>query len=101
MNRHGVGETTRPPERSGDMSAAIMAAPVLVRQAIRKHQAGQLDSACELYERALEIDPVDPDALNLLGALHLQRGDLASAVRTPRARFCLIRALPALTTISA
>ena len=62
------------------MSAAIMAAPVLVRQAIRKHQAGQLDSACELYERALEIDPVDPDALNLLGALHLQRGDLASAV---------------------
>ncbi|NQW12349.1 MAG: tetratricopeptide repeat protein [Alphaproteobacteria bacterium] len=62
------------------MSMAIVAAPILVRQAIREHQAGQFDAACDLYERALEIDPADPDALNLLGALHLQQGNLTGAI---------------------
>lgn len=52
----------------------------LVFQTIREHQLGHLDAAIELYQRALDLDPGEPDALNLLGALHLQRGDLAAAV---------------------
>jgi predicted TPR repeat methyltransferase len=55
-------------------------APVLVLQAVREHQLGHLDSAEELYGRALNLDPSEPDALNLMGTLHLQRGDLGAAV---------------------
>lgn len=62
------------------MSTAIAAAPILVRQAVREHRSGRLDAAAELYGRALLADPVDSDALHLLGALHLQRGDAAAGV---------------------
>lgn len=62
------------------MSAVMMAAPILVRQAIREHQAGHLEAACDLYTRALEADPADADALNLLGALYLQQGQVAQAI---------------------
>lgn len=55
-------------------------APVLVVQAVREHQLGHLEAAAGLYTRALQIDPIEPDALNLLGTLHLQSGDLAAAV---------------------
>ncbi|SDG45812.1 MULTISPECIES: tetratricopeptide repeat protein [Thalassobaculum] len=55
-------------------------APVLVAQAIRAHQLGHLDAAQDLYGRALAADPLDSDALNLMGTLMLQRGDLSSAV---------------------
>lgn len=62
------------------MPSINTAAPVLVRQAVREHRSGRLDVAAELYCRALEYDPADPDALHLLGALHLQRGDGVAAV---------------------
>lgn len=62
------------------MSSVIAAAPVLVRQAVREHRSGRLDVAAELYQRALEVDPADPDALHLMGALHLQRGDGVAAI---------------------
>ena len=55
-------------------------APILVVQAIRAHQLGHLDAAQDLYDRALAADPCEVDALNLMGTLMLQRGDLASAV---------------------
>lgn len=55
-------------------------APVLVVQAIREHQLGHFDAAEELYAQALSVDPSEPDALNLMGTLHLQQGDLAAAV---------------------
>ncbi|MDF1791877.1 MAG: tetratricopeptide repeat protein [Thalassobaculaceae bacterium] len=55
-------------------------APVLVVQAIREHQLGHFDAAADLYTRALRIDPGEADALNLMGTLMLQRGDLAAAV---------------------
>mgnify|MGYP003700585737 CR=1 FL=1 len=58
------------------MSSVIVAAPLLVRQAVREHRSGRLESAADLYERALSIDPADPDALHL----HLQRGDAMAAV---------------------
>ncbi|EDP65938.1 hypothetical protein BAL199_03899 [alpha proteobacterium BAL199] len=62
------------------MSSAIAVAPVLVHQAIREHRSGRMDAASALYTRALEFDPTDPDALHLLGALHIQRGDAVAAV---------------------
>lgn len=62
------------------MATASLPAPVLVTQAIREHQLGHLDTAAELYGNALVVDPSEADALNLLGALHLQRGDMAAAV---------------------
>lgn len=62
------------------MSTATVAAPILVRQAIREHQSGNLQEASALYLRALEADPTDADALSLLGALHLQQGDIIGAV---------------------
>ncbi len=55
-------------------------APVLVAQAIRAHQLGHMDAAEALYARALAADPIEPDALSLMGTLLLQRGDLANAV---------------------
>lgn len=55
-------------------------APVLVAQAIRAHQLGHLDKAQDLYACALAADPSDSDALNLMGTLLLQQGDLAAAV---------------------
>lgn len=61
------------------MSTVVAAAPVLVRQAVREHRSGRLDVAADLYGRALGIDPADPDALNLLGALQLQRGEPVAA----------------------
>lgn len=62
------------------MSTAIAVAPVLVRQGVREHRSGRLDAAADLYGRALVADPLDADALHLLGALNLQRGDPAAAV---------------------
>lgn len=55
-------------------------APILVVQAVREHQLGHFDAAADLYARALDVDPAEADALNLLGTLHLQSGDLAAAV---------------------
>lgn len=62
------------------MSTMIAAAPVLVRQGVREHRSGRLDAAADLYRRALRSDPMDADALHLLGALHLQRGEPVAAV---------------------
>lgn len=62
------------------MGTASQSAAILVTQAIREHQLGHLDAAELLYADALNADPAEGDALNLLGALHLQRGDLAAAV---------------------
>ena len=55
-------------------------APTVVVQAVRAHQLGHLDAAQDLYDRALAADPCEVNALNLMGTLMLQRGDLANAV---------------------
>ena len=70
------------------MSSVVAVAPVLVRQAIREHRSGRLDVAADLYGRALAAYPADPDALHLLGALWLQRGDAVAA--TPYAAKSLL-----------
>ncbi len=62
------------------MATTGPAAPILVRQGIREHQLGRLDSAAELYGQAIDLDPTEPDALNLLGTLRLQQGTIEQAV---------------------
>lgn len=46
---------------------ARMRANELLAQAMEHHRAGRLQEAMQGYRRALELDPRQPDALNLLG----------------------------------
>lgn len=51
----------------------------LLDEAIRLHQAGNLDGALALYEQVLTADPRESAALHLKGLVALQRGDAAAA----------------------
>lgn len=51
-----------------------------LREALGHHQAGRLDDALRLYDAVLADDPEQFDALNLSGALALQRGEPGRAV---------------------
>lgn len=51
----------------------------ILKDAMARHQAGDLEAAEVLYRTILSQDPVDPDALNLLGVLSLQCGKLDEA----------------------
>ena len=42
--------------------------------ALQHHQAGRLDAAEEIYQRILQVEPDQPDALHFLGVLTAQRG---------------------------
>ena len=46
----------------------------LLADALRHHSAGDFNAAERLYRLGLVIDPCQPDCLNLLGVLALQRG---------------------------
>ncbi len=52
----------------------------LLEAAVSHHKAGNLKDAEHLYLKALERDPKQPDALNLLGVLAHHRGDTAKAL---------------------
>ncbi len=52
----------------------------VLRVAIARHQAGDLAQAQRLYRQVLEQNPVQPDALHLLGTLMGQSGHPESAV---------------------
>jgi len=56
------------------------AAAVLARAA-DLHGRGRLDEAAALYRQVLQKAPKDANALNLLGVVHIQRGEHARAVR--------------------
>jgi len=51
----------------------------VLSEAIAMHQAGHLNSAVGLYQQVLAQEQHNPEALNLLGVLHLQRGENARA----------------------
>lgn len=53
-------------------------------EAVRLHQAGQLEPAAALYQKVLAIDPRNADALHLLGMVALQQGRGEAAVELIR-----------------
>ncbi len=50
-----------------------------ISRAVALHRAGQVDQAERLYQEVLRVERNHPDALHLLGAIALQRGDLRQA----------------------
>jgi predicted O-linked N-acetylglucosamine transferase (SPINDLY family) len=60
--------------------AQAQAAATLLRDGVAHHQAGRLREAEALYQRALELHPGQPDALNLIGLIQHQRGRTATAL---------------------
>jgi 2-polyprenyl-3-methyl-5-hydroxy-6-metoxy-1,4-benzoquinol methylase len=70
-------------DTSGNRVMAEMgSARDLVAMALRHHRAGQYRGAEHYYRRALEIDPLCLDALNRLGQLHMEMGNLEGALAT-------------------
>ncbi|MCO8121540.1 tetratricopeptide repeat protein [Stieleria sp. TO1_6] len=57
----------------------------VVALAVTLHQGGHLDEAEELYERALQRDPRQVDALHFLGVLRHRQGNSPEAIRLIRA----------------
>lgn len=55
-----------------------------LRMAMEHHRRGMLAEAEEIYDRALEFDAANVDALHLLGVLHSQSGRLVSGERLIR-----------------
>lgn len=64
-------------------------AAILIQQAIVWHQDGKIKDAEAAYRRALALDPVNADALNMLGLIHHDRGDRDTAVRLIRASIAI------------
>jgi tetratricopeptide (TPR) repeat protein len=60
---------------------AIEHPDVLLGRAISAERDGGRDAAIQLYRRVLEIDPVNLQAINRLGALAGENGELSAAVR--------------------
>jgi tetratricopeptide (TPR) repeat protein len=56
----------------------------LIQSAIQLHRGGELQEARQRYQQVLELEPRQPDALNLLGLLARQTGQLADAVEYGR-----------------
>ena len=53
---------------------------ILLTEAVRLHQAGQLDEAAALYRKVLNVQPNSADALHLLGMIALQQGQAQTAL---------------------
>ncbi len=53
----------------------------MMRQGLARHQAGDIAAAAACYHRTLVLEPGHPDALHLLGVVHLQRGELPKAAQ--------------------
>jgi Flp pilus assembly protein TadD/2-polyprenyl-3-methyl-5-hydroxy-6-metoxy-1,4-benzoquinol methylase len=58
---------------------ASLDARIVLTEAVRLHQAGQLDQAAALYRNVLATRPDNADALHLLGMVALQQGQARTA----------------------
>lgn len=55
---------------------------ILFQQAMKAHQAGELNKACQLYQVVLQMAPNHFDALHFLGLAQADRGDITAGVRS-------------------
>ncbi|WP_420138718.1 tetratricopeptide repeat protein [Sphingomonas sp.] len=69
-----------------------------IAQGTQFHQAGRLAEARHCYERALQIDPRQPDAINLLGMIDYAAGDHARAIGRIRAAIAINPRVPGFHT---
>lgn len=53
--------------------------PVTLQAAVAHHQAGRFREAAAVYRAILDANPMDADALHLLGVVQLQTGDYENA----------------------
>jgi len=68
-----VGKAGRSAQPQGNVAQVL-------QQALAHHQAGRMQQAEVLYRQVLAAEPLNPDALHLLGVLAYQAGQLAAAV---------------------
>jgi protein O-GlcNAc transferase len=61
----------------------------VLTEAVRLHQAGQLEQAAALYRRVLTADLNSADALHLLGMVALQQGQPKTAAELIRKAIAL------------
>ncbi len=68
--------------RSGeDPKAMVIEARELMAEGDRLREAGDLDGACAVWRRALEVDPTAINVLSRLSAAAIERSDLDEALR--------------------
>jgi len=53
----------------------------IIQKAMALHQAGKLEEAKQLYQKAYQINPRDPGVIHLLGVVAHQSGDHERAIR--------------------
>ncbi|MSO93925.1 MAG: tetratricopeptide repeat protein [Rhodospirillales bacterium] len=73
-------EGTQTGPRSQALDKLKDAITEIVQAGAAHHEAGRLQEAEAVYRKVLEVDPNQPDALNLLGVIALQVGNPAMAV---------------------
>ncbi|HEY1878062.1 MAG TPA: tetratricopeptide repeat protein, partial [Rhizomicrobium sp.] len=61
----------------------------MLTEAVRLHQAGQLEQAAGLYRKVLTAHPDSADALHLLGMVALQQGQAKTAAELIRKAIAL------------
>ena len=78
---------------SRDGLSAVTPTALLIR-AVAAHQAGDVDTAAQLYRDILEIVPHHADALHLLGLIDFHNGDKIAAIARIEAAILQSRADP-------
>jgi predicted O-linked N-acetylglucosamine transferase (SPINDLY family) len=81
MGRNQSRHQSGAPNGAAAPSNALLA---LLQEGIQYHQAGNLTQAAENYQRVLDSQPGQPDALHLLGVIHHQGGEHDRAVELIR-----------------
>ena len=76
-----VATSSRPCRNHSPSQASENTVADTLRQAVGRHQRGQLGEAETLYRLALDSDPDNFDALHLCGVLKYQSGEHANALK--------------------
>jgi tetratricopeptide (TPR) repeat protein len=77
----GNGAAALPAASKSTAAPAMNTVEATLHQAIAFQQSGRFEAARKLYESVLEVNPNQPDALNLLGVCLLQSGDALGAAQ--------------------